>query len=83
MALQVTVVLPNENVEPDDGVHDCDATPEPSVAENAHVTPLATLKPGVGLTFSGEATVYGGHDSVGGWVSETVIVNEHVLVLLA
>lgn len=80
-AVQVTVVTPSGNVEPDGGLHTTVVTPEQlSLATGvAKVTTLPVVTGHVGAAI---AVTLAGQVSEGGWLSVTVTVNVQVLVFL-
>jgi hypothetical protein len=70
VAVQLTVVVPFGNAEPDTGAHTTLAPGQLSVALAVYIT-TAEQRPA-----SVPFTIFAGHTATGGWVSFTVTVNE-------
>ena len=83
LAEQAMLVVPRLKVEPDAGLHAIEATPELSTAAKTQVAVLVGVLPLVGDTTKGVLVEYGGHVKVGFVLSMFVMVNEHMLILLA
>ena len=78
VAVQVTVVVPNENAEPDAGEQTTDAWEHASVAVGVAYSTVGLQTPTGGLT-----TMFAGQVIAGAVVSLTVTVNVHEPVLPA
>jgi hypothetical protein len=80
-AVQVTVVTPSGNVEPDGGLHTAVVTPG-QLSLAVGVAKVTTLPVMAGHATAAITVTLAGQASEGGWLSLTVTVNEPVPVLL-